>query len=361
MNASMLLMDVGGTRTRAQLLRRGKPLSDWPATETVSVSAKEPFLAFIERLMAEKCQERPPDIAILAVAAVVQGRRRAVMTNWTEPRELDMTELEARGLPAGRTFFVNDMEAAGYRLAAAGQAETNAALDLTELYRPAARAVPENRHMILLAPGTGTGTVSVLPGATEAHGQTRVIPGEGQHAAIPALDEEHAEIIAAMSESLQRRPSWEDFISGRGMEAIYRLMHGTSAVHSQVRGRPALDADKIAARAVAGGDPLCHAVLQLYYRCLGALAQSLALTIQPFGGIYLAGASSRHNGEFIRRGMLLEALQRNGQQRALLERFPVYLVNEELNMAGAAHLAERCLDEDPDILALLQPALECPQ
>jgi glucokinase len=65
----------------------------------------------------------------------------------------------------------------------------------------------------------------------------------------------------------------------------------------------------------------------------------LALAFQPYDGIYLAGESTRRNLSFIGNSPFLKQLQANQARADLLREFPVYLLAQELNLAGAAYAA----------------------
>ena len=81
----------------------------------------------------------------------------------------------------------------------------------------------------------------------------------------------------------------------------------------------------------------------MFYQCCGALAQVLALTFKPFGGIFLAGTSTRKNLQFIAPSPFLAQLQQNEVRAELLKAFPVYVIADDFNLEGAAFVANQQL------------------
>ena len=104
-------------------------------------------------------------------------------------------------------------------------------------------------------------------------------------------------------------------------------------------------AEDIARRALTEPGSIFNVALDRYYRCVGALAQVLALTFQPYGGIYMAGESTKRNLAFIPQSGFLDELHKNEDKvyRDLLKKFPVTLLAGDLNLEGAAYLASQRL------------------
>ncbi len=195
----------------------------------------------------------------------------------------------------------------------------------------------------MIIPGTGVGIAGLIAVQPE-NGQENIaaVSCEVQHTAIPALDAGHERMVKALGGKLGKmRPSWEDFVSGKGLENIYDFLISAGAAGS---GREkGMGAEQIAEGAVVEADPLCRAAMDVYYRCAGALAQLVALSFQAYGGIYLAGESTRKNLSFIKQSHFLTELHNNTVRYNLLKMFPVYLIAGDLNLDGAAYVASRKL------------------
>jgi len=333
----VLLMDIGGTHCRSKLVQGIDRLfqeSAVIASHTVKISDKEAFLAFINQLTGTGQGTAKPDQAVLCFAGPVIGASVS-MLNWSGQREITTRELVAAGLPEQGISLLNDMEAAAYALVARNCGRIS--LEAVPLYCGPDVAGSRNGNAVLLIPGTGIGVSAVIENHIGGgHGTPQVVACELQHTPIPALNKGQEIILKEMQNKLGiTQPTWEDFISGRGLENIHACL-ATQQAGSRL---PRLGAQGIAAHAVQGTDEICIAALNMFYQCCGALAQVLALTFQPYAGVYLAGASTRTNLGFIGNSPFLRQLQDNQVRGYLLREFPVFLVAQELNLYGAAYAA----------------------
>ena len=352
MDKYILLLDIGGTNTRARILKYNENRFmqfEVIGTRSSVLSNRDRFFDFVDSLVNEFDLAGKPGFCVLCCAGPVLRHRSVVITNWQTPNTLDVQMLAQHGLPESSTVLLNDMEAAAYRLVA-GQEFSATAMTATTLYSPADASQAGNNNAVLIMPGTGVGVAAIHADTDPASRLPVVIPCEMQHSPIPALDEDHAVLIRAMAQRLQKlRPSWEDFISGRGLVNIDALLR-----NNVEESATALNAVQIAERALNRTDPICVQTMHWYYRCIGGLAQVLALTIQPAGGIFLAGTTTYNNHAFIVDSIIVEELQNNVTHASLLKRFPVYLLLEELNLEGAAYVAQRCMQEDSTLLKVLR-------
>lgn len=329
-------MDVGGTHTRVRILESSDEFETRPsviATRTTAISGIQAFVDFTRKFIAEAGAVNTLDLAVVCLAGPVIGRTVA-MINWIPPADLDLTGL-VPGLPEDRIILMNDMEAAGYGLIAYKLGAVHA--DCVTLHAGTKRGTLPQGNSVLLMPGTGIGVAGLILDGTALE-LAIPVPCEVQHTPIAPLDPQHTKIAQQLAGKLGKpRVSWEDFISGQGLVNIYNCLRETNR-HTTDQG---LTAAAIAERAVQATDPLCTEALNLYYRCTGALAQLLALTFQAYGGIYLAGNSTRTNISFIQNSPFLAELHNNGVRGDLLKLFPVYLLPIDLNLEGACFAASK--------------------
>ena len=317
-----LAVDVGGTRTRAALaaVRGGRSVLLW------QVEAPLAEKAALRRFVREALNAAAPARCAVDFAGPLKGRTQARMTNWAGSPVIRLADLHDWGLPPGRTLMLNDLESSACGvLALDGTVPSRGRI--TTLYSTKEIRRGAEGPRVIVAPGTGLGTASIIGG--------RPMPSEVQHAAAAPLDRRHARIIARMEHDLGRYPSWEDLASGRGLDATYRAL---CAIDRVAAGR---SADKGAVEDAAGAiaraaqsDPLAREALDYYYGCVGRVAQMMALAVLPVGGIFLCGSTTRANAAFIRRSRLLRELHANGAQGGLLRRFPVLIIKADLNLAG---------------------------
>lgn len=135
----------------------------------------------------------------------------------------------------------------------------------------------------LVGAGTGLGVSGLIPlGAGWA-----ALRSEGGHATFsPANELEVAVLQFAWRE--YEHVSAERFLSGAGVELIYRAL----AHHAGVPAEP-LAAPEISRRALAGECALCDQVLEVFCGMLGTLAGNLAVTLGAEGVFISAAASCR--------------------------------------------------------------------
>ena len=331
----VLLMDIGGTNCRAKIVHGLDCLFEQNAvvsSQSEKISDKHALFAFITRLLGAGNKAVKPDLAVLCFAGPIISKSVS-MVNWQGQRDVSIAELVQAGLPESGITLLNDMEAAAYALVACNKGHIR--LRRTPLYPGTQPEHSRNTNAVLMIPGTGIGVAAVVDqSGSPGQEEPRVLGCELQHTPIPELDAAQQDILNNMKTKLAiKKPSWEDFISGGGLENIHRcLIPEREALED-------LDAEAIAELALEGKDEYCVLALNMFYQCCGALAQVLALTFQPYGGIYLAGESTRRNRDFIGDSPFLRQLQDNEVRGGLLRQFPVYLIDEELNLAGAAYAA----------------------
>jgi glucokinase len=339
MSRKLLLADIGGTHTRVRLMELSEDLLANPriiTDQSVNITEKQILLDFLGAMLRVTGDNRPA-LAVLCFAGPVNGARVS-MTNWSGAPELTLAELVKTGLPSGSdTLMVNDMDAAAGSLIA--HLRNLSRLETETLYTGAGRTDSKPGNSVMLIPGTGVGIAGVIAAPlTGQPGNLVSVSCELQHMPIPELDEEQGKVLATMRETYTlSRPSWEDFVSGKGLEKIYACLPSDRSARQD--GGKVMAASEIAFRAVKNMDERCVSALDIYYRCAGGLAQMVALGFQAFGGIYLAGESTRNNLSFIRQCGFLEALQNNRVRRDWLKLFPVYLVASDVNLAGSAYIA----------------------
>jgi glucokinase len=110
-----------------------------------------------------------------------------------------------------------------------------------------------------------------------------------------------------------------------------------------------LDPAQIAELAAAG-DSRAQKTVAMFVDLYGAEAGNMALRVLARGGVYLAGGIAAKNVEWFKDGRFIDAFQRKGRFRELMQTIPVDLiVCEEVGLLGALEQARRSLQESqPD-------------
>jgi glucokinase len=96
----------------------------------------------------------------------------------------------------------------------------------------------------------------------------------------------------------------------------------------------------VARAALEGADPTAVESVALFFRCFGAFAGDLALTVDARGGVYICGGVTPRLLPLLRRGDFKRAFCAKGGHGALAVRYPIKVVlDPRLGLRGAAHLA----------------------
>lgn len=314
-----LLLDLGATHTRLAPLVE----NERPRAEKRRITSPAALLAFVDEVRARTGATRL--VAGLA-AALHAGRERAFVTNWGA--ELAAGDFHALGFDA--VLLLNDLECAAWGLVAG--LEAGGALPACEAL--CGGALPSAGPRVLIAPGTGLGSAGLIDLGPQAAPRWRPAPSELQHMEVPAHPELDGPELARCAAVLGHAPTWEDFVSGRGLGLLHALQAGTLAPRA-----PHLNAEAVIAAAHTG-DPHAAAALARYYHLLGRYARVLAAAYMALGGVFIAGATTAANLPWIRRSRLLEAFREpsvlsGGGMQAV----PVFLVPGELNLPGAQAVA----------------------
>jgi glucokinase len=334
MKKANLSIDLGGTHTRlrVEVLENGDVISTSQEfkKKVNSVAELENFIDLTVKkinfdLRSAKC--------VIGFAGAVIDHKKVQITNWMHKPTIILEELLQWGFPENNTIMVNDMELAGYGILDLEEKKMIDSVLCEALYKPDIPAKNRINNKLIIAPGTGFGTASILEVKTRKGKIIKeVLSSEIQHIQVPPLDERHAEIIAMI---LSQKPgrrflNFEDFVSGKGLCELYQAIMKLAGKEQVEK-----DAFDIANSAINGKDKIAVETLNIYYKCTGRIIQAMALMIQPYGGIYLCGASTVQNAAFIKQSGLMEEFHNCLIRQQLLIQFPVYIISKlDINIAG---------------------------
>jgi glucokinase len=313
-----LVADIGGTNARFGWVAAGE--------DTVSHIAKLPVAdhdgpasaarAYLAGLAAQVgVAHAVPHKAALAVATAVHDDV-VDLTNshWRFSRAALAAEL---GLDA--LLVLNDFEAL--------------ALSLPRLKPHQLRphgALPVGRGTLaVIGPGTGLGVGGVIE---TAHGWF-ALPGEGGHATLAPMDDFEGELLAAVRGEFPH-VSAERLLSGIGLPTLHAGVARVTGVAA-----PALAAEAIVDRGVAGSDALARHTLEVFCSLLGGFCGNVALTLGARGGIYIGGGIVPRLGELFFASRFRERFEAKGRFRPYLEAVPTALITDTLAALGGAALA----------------------
>ena len=327
-------IDIGGTHSRLQceVVCDDKIISR--SVEYIrNIRDKDSLKRFIKESISDNTTELQPSNCIIGFAGAVIDRRKVSLTNWKNRPTIYFEDLVDWGFSEKSTLMVNDMELAAYGILDMDDKKLIPSKQCYILYEPEKVSANHFKNKLVIAPGTGFGTSSIVEIKTHSEEIiSNVISSEVQHIQIPSFDEKHRKIIDIILTGKNNRNflSYEDFVSGKGLEDTYNAL-------LQIEGRETngKTAKQIAVDAVKNSDPLAKEALDIFYRCAGRLVQAMCLVIQPYGGVFLCGASTINNSSFISQSGFIKELLNSPVRKQLLIRFPVYIVTKpDINIAG---------------------------
>lgn len=325
MSATLVVIDVGASRTRVRL---GASPDAFDASGEPLVREVSSSTALLELLAEVRAGiEGGPVHLWGGVAAPSTGSDVRRMTNWREDGRISVPAIQALGYD--EVHLLNDLEAAGHGLVALLEGGPGG----EEIVSFDGRGVPEAGNRALVIPGSGLGSAGIVDLGPGRDPRWHVVPTEVGHA--PASWEDRDQLLRQLTGHLHRAPTWEDVVSGPGLENLWRAAGGGPA-------DDALPAPEIAALAEQGHRRAREA-LEHYYLFAARFAQVLALSFLSAGGLYLAGDSTRSNAPLIPEEPFLHAFQANPRMAGLLEGVPVFLVLAEINLRGPWRLGWRHL------------------
>ena len=257
MSQAYLLADVGGTNARFVVLttpRRG--ISQKGVLSLKSKDFSDFFSLLLEALSFFKVEPRDTVACIAVAGPVFKGRARLTNLGW----EIDERKIKAE-FPFKKLILVNDLFAGSASLA--------------KLKKKDLKLVKEGRInkgvCVAIFCGTGLGV-----GVLVKEKPLTLISTEAGHIFFQALDSIDLKFLDFLKEK-QKELSYEEVLSGRGLENLYEFFHGER-----------LSAPMITALAKKQ-DKRARQAVKTYFKYLGRFCSQLALCYLPLGGVYHSG------------------------------------------------------------------------
>lgn len=323
----ILAADVGGTKTNLALFQF--EAGDLAPLKEKSYPTKK-YKSFMEIVAAFHTKELPRiDGVCLGVAGpVTQGKVFGTNFSWA----IDSEEI-SRELHISSVSLINDMEANAYGLAALQEKDFE-----TLKYGP---KIPGNAALI--SPGTGLGEAGMFWDGSHYH----PFACEGGHCDFSPRNELDIKILQHFQQKYGH-VSWERFLSGPGILALYLFLRGISGIKE-----PQWLSDQISQEnpsatitktALEGKDSVCVESLDLFIRFLAIEAAQLALKFKATGGIYIGGGILPKILTGVNKEVFYNNFIQSGRLSSLLEKVPVKVIlNEKTALLGAAYYGAMAL------------------
>lgn len=342
----LLAGDIGGTKT---ILRLVEATSGESMTSVELRSLHEnrysshdfpDLVPIVQEFLAEateKIGQKPiPEKACFAIAGPIVNNT-VKLTNL--PWMLDAKLME-RELGISHISLINDFEAVGYGILG---------MTATDLYTLQEGQPQSDTPIAVIGAGTGLGECFLIRGA----GTVKVYPTEGGHADFAPRSELEFHLLKyLLAKHGIDRVSVERVVSGMGVVAIYQFLRDRESatespeVGEMVRkweteiGSNEITVDPgavIGKAALEKSDRLCEQTLEMFVEAYGAEAGNLALKLLPYSGLYIAGGIAAKIMPLMKSGTFIEAFNRKGRMRPLLEKVPVHIIlNPDVGLIGAA-------------------------
>lgn len=262
------------------------------------------------------------EAACLCIAGPVQGDN-CNMTNLN--LQVNTKQVKKACPYIKKVLLANDLEAIGNGVLGLSSQDV---VCLTEISGQA--NWQKGGNMAVIAPGTGLGQCMILDG--------KVYPSEAAHADFAPKSDLEIELYRSLREQLGH-VSWEQLLSGRGMERMYRFLAARDGRQTKQRTAP-----EISRAALEGEDALCQQVVQLFLKLLAAEAGNLGLTTLAYGGVWIAGKIMQKNLPLLQKEVFWENFCDKGSMRALVQTLPLYVVTQEqVALLGGLRLAREAV------------------
>jgi len=188
-------------------------------------------------------------------------------------------------------------------------------------------------------PGTGLGVANLVNIDDHWH----CIGGEGGHTDFAPIDELDVKIFQELMKT-KKRISYEQLISGYGLEQIYQALVVINNQAPQNTELTKLTAKDISTQALAGTCPTSEQALSQFCKILGSFAGNLALTTGSSGGVYIAGGIVPRFIDYVKASDFRARFETKGRMSHLNKETPTYIITESQPglLGAAAYLNQIC-------------------
>ncbi|TYK66410.1 glucokinase [Colwellia echini] len=190
----------------------------------------------------------------------------------------------------------------------------------------------KNNPIAVCGPGTGLGVANLV----NINDQWHCLGGEGGHIDFAPVDDLDV-LIFEQLKKIKKRISYEQLLSGYGIEQIYQALLIINNVQVSEPQSVKLTAKDISTNALNNSCDICNQALAQFCKVLGSFAGNLALTTGSTGGVYIAGGIVPRFVEYVQESGFRERFEAKGRMTHLNEQTPTYIITEsQPGLLGAA-------------------------
>ncbi|MBT3405819.1 ROK family protein [Candidatus Woesearchaeota archaeon] len=269
------------------------------------------------------------DSGCISAAGPVSGRR-INLTNSPLNVDVDRVFSETGLIKVG---LINDFEAVGYGLSFVEDCD----LEKINSAKPV-----EDESQAYIGAGTGLGQ-----GLLVFNGERRVpLASEGGHCSFCAIDEYDWDMKTFIEKQVNHEVDYDLMVSGRGLVhmfnfAVYNLAdNGEYEIREEIEKENVDKGTLITKYGVNGDDEYCKKAVDYFVKHYARAIRHLALSVLPFGGMYIAGGIAPNMVDRLKKNDFLEEFENHYAQKSLLNKIPLYVVKDtNIGLKGAANVA----------------------
>ncbi len=296
-----LVGDIGGTNSRFGLVEPG-------STDVRDIQAlKNDRFGSLEEAAQAYLASRG-SIALDATAIAIAGPVAGEVLSLTN-RDWKFTRQSlARAVRTEKLQVLNDFEVLALSLPH---------LKPNELAQIGGETPTMPRVKLVLGPGTGLGMATLAPLPA---GGWMAIPGELGHVTLPVTTQAEFDWREAMSLPGVLFEA-EDAVTGPGLMRMY-----VAAAKLNSSAASLSTPEAVLQAAINGTDALARRTLDQFVIWLARLAGDAAMTMQAYGGVYLAGGIAPTIVTFLRDSAFRQTFQEKGRLSHVMRPIPVYVI-----------------------------------
>ena len=317
-----LVADIGGTNIRLALIGQSGELSQLAKFECGKFNSLESILShYIE-------QQKISDFKINACLAIACPTDKDEISMTNLPWKFSQSKLK-QSLKLNSLFFINDYTAIAHAIPL---------LTEDQKVQIGEGSAIRKKTISICGPGTGLGVANLV----NVNDFWHCLSGEGGHVDFAPVDEDEVKILSFLLEKKQHRISYEQLLSGKGLEQIFQAIVSINGLDIKP-----LSAGEISAKAIENSCDICSQSLEQFCKVLGSFAGNLALTLGSFGGVYIAGGIVPRFIDFIKNSGFRQRFEAKGRLSSFIQDIPTYVITEPQPglLGAAAYLAQQSSEE----------------
>lgn len=302
-----LVADIGGTNIRLALTDTSNNITN---IETFQCAKFKSLFEVINQYLSKKKMHGTYENACLAIAAPVD---HDIISMTNLPWQISQKQLKEQ-LKLKSLYFINDFSAIAMAIPFLND----------EQKQQIGHCEPTvGKAISVCGPGTGLGVATLIAVDDKWH----CLSGEGGHSDFAPVDELEMKILHYL-QTIKKRVSYEQLLSGYGLEQIYQALISINQNDINVAVE-LLSAENISSRAVDNSCSVCYQALSIFCRVLGSFAGNLALTMNSLGGVYIAGGIVPKFIEFLQQSDFRLRFETKGRLSTLTKQAPTYIIKEK--------------------------------